>query len=160
VIGDRQGQSSAISREPRNNVMTSLPLSPDAAMVLALAGPALRFADSADAEAERWLRTLRLHGQAAGILQGLGIGEARLSAAADGFEREIAHQPDQGVNAVVGRAEECARQRGATLIRTADLLVAVMRCYPRAFARALESRGSDRWELTERLVESLHAPLR
>jgi len=140
--------------------MRSLPLSPDAAMVLALAGPALRFADSDDAETERWLRALRLHGEAAAVLQGLGIGEARLLAAKGGFERKTARQPDEGVEAVLAAGEECARQRGAALISTADLLVAVMRCYPSAFARSLESRGSDRWELTERVVESLHAPLR
>ena len=77
--------------------MTSLPLSPDAATVVAFAGSALPFADSADDEVERWLRPLRLFGEAGAVLQGLGIGEARLSAPAAGLEPEIAHRPGEAV---------------------------------------------------------------
>ena len=40
-----------------------IPLSQDAALVVALAGTAMPFAHSAEDEAERWLRALRLHGQ-------------------------------------------------------------------------------------------------
>ena len=42
-----------------------IPLSQDAALVVALAGTAIPFAHSAEDEAERWLRALRLHGQVA-----------------------------------------------------------------------------------------------
>ena len=38
-----------------------IPLSQDAALVVALAGTAMPFAHSAEDEAERWLRALRLH---------------------------------------------------------------------------------------------------
>ena len=40
-----------------------IPLSQDAALVVALAGTAIPFAHSAEDEAERWLRAMRLHGR-------------------------------------------------------------------------------------------------
>ena len=49
-----------------------IPLSQDAALVVALAGTAMPFAHSAEDEAERWLRALRLHGQVGATLQALG----------------------------------------------------------------------------------------
>ena len=54
-----------------------IPLSQDAALVVALAGTAIPFAHSAEDEAERWLRAMRLHGQVGAILQGLGVGGHR-----------------------------------------------------------------------------------
>src|SRR5579875_3172047 len=116
-------------------VMTSLPLSRDAATVVAFAGSALPFAGSADEEVERWLRPLRLFGEAGAVLQGMGIGEAPLSGPANKLELDGAHRPDESVAAVLAHAEDFARQRDAAYIRTSDLLVAVMGCYPRAFAR-------------------------
>ncbi len=140
--------------------MTSLPLSHDAATVIALAGSALPFADSADEEVERWLRPLRLYGEAGTLLQGAGVSESRLSAASNHLEHEAARRPEDAVAAVTTEAAQLARQRGATVIGTADILVAVMRCYPRAFVQALESRGCDRWELVDRVVERRHSALR
>ena len=55
-----------------------IPLSQDAALVVALAGTAMPFAHSAEDEAERWLRALRLHGQVGAALQALGVGESPL----------------------------------------------------------------------------------
>ena len=55
-----------------------IPLSQDAALVVALAGTAMPFAHSAEDEAERWLRALRLHGQVGSALQALGVGESPL----------------------------------------------------------------------------------
>src|SRR4029079_12272312 len=52
-----------------------IPLSQDAALVVALAGTAIPFAHSAEDEAERWLRAMRLHGQVGSILQALGVGQ-------------------------------------------------------------------------------------
>src|SRR2546423_8992159 len=50
----------------------------DAAMVLGMASTAMPFADTSQAEAERWLRILRLHGEAGTALQALGVSEAPL----------------------------------------------------------------------------------
>ncbi|MCA1677452.1 MAG: hypothetical protein LC777_00110, partial [Actinobacteria bacterium] len=62
---------------------SQLPLSQDAALVVALAGTAMPFSHSAQDQAERWLRTLRLHGQVGAAMQGLGISEAPLVAVAE-----------------------------------------------------------------------------
>ena len=59
------------------------PLSQDAALVVAFAGTAMPFAHSAEDEAERWLRALRLHGQVGAALQALGVGEAPLMTGSD-----------------------------------------------------------------------------
>jgi hypothetical protein len=140
--------------------MTPFPLSRDAATVVGLAGTALAFAGSADEEVERWLRPLRLYGEAGAILQGLAIGEAPLTEPANHLGQSSASGPGETLAVITAAAAECAAQRGASVIGTVDILVAVMRHYPDAFEHALESRGSDRWELVERLASTLHAPLR
>lgn len=127
---------------------------------MALAGTALAFAESTDEEVERWLRPLRLYGEAGVVLQHLAIGEARLVTAERGLQRASASRPDDTVATVTSAAAEHATERGATMIGTIDVLVAVMHHYRDAFDRALESRGSDRWELVEALACSLNAPLR
>ena len=63
-----------------------IPLSQDAALVVALAGTAMPFAHSAEDEAERWLRALRLHGEVGTALQGLGVGEAPLMTGSEAEE--------------------------------------------------------------------------
>jgi hypothetical protein len=60
-----------------------IPLTQDAALVVALDGTAMPFAHSAEDEAERWLRALRLHGQVGTALQALGVGEAPLMTGTD-----------------------------------------------------------------------------
>src|SRR5271166_3680271 len=64
------------------DVEMTAPLAPDsdAAMVLGMAATAMPFARSVDAEAERWLRILRLYGDSGTALQGLGVSEAPLEA--------------------------------------------------------------------------------
>ena len=54
--------------------------------MVALAGTAMPFAHSAEDEAERWLRALRLHGQVGAPLQALGVGESPLMT---GSEAEV-----------------------------------------------------------------------
>lgn len=136
-----------------------LPLSRDAATVVGLAGAALSFAASADEEVERWLRALRLYGEAGSILQSMAVGEAPLIQASQGLRSQTV-RPEQTVAAITAAANTFAAQRHGAAVCTVDILVAVMRHYRQAFEHALETRGSDRWELVERLAESLKAPLR
>ena len=76
------------------------------------------FARSPEAEAERWLRILRLHGEAGTALQALGVSEGPLEAhgaAAPSGERgnRGAGMMATSVAAVTEDAVQVARQRGA-----------------------------------------------
>src|ERR1700681_2842218 len=85
----------------------------DAAMVLGMASTALPFARSVDAEAERWLRIMRLYGDAGTALQGLGVSEAPLEAlseVAEGERPDAAKLDGRGVVAAV--TEHAARAAG------------------------------------------------
>jgi hypothetical protein len=129
-----------------------IPLSQDAALVVALAGTAMPFAHSAEDEAERWLRALRLHGQVGVALQALGVGESPLMtspASEDG-----PHTPPMGaevLDEVTHRAGELAEARHAETVGTPDLLFAVLDVYGKLFDRVLYLRGTSREELAERL---------
>ena len=127
------------------------PLSQDAALVIALAGTAMPFSHSAEDEAERWLRALRLHGQVGSALQALGVGEAPL---VTGSEQRPGRAPlgEKAVQLATDRAAEYAAHRGAQTVGTPDLLFAVMELYGRLFDRALYLRGASREELLERLA--------
>ena len=85
-------------------------LSQDAAVVAALAGTAMSFSHSAEDQAERWLRALRLHGKVGTALQALGVGEAPLSTnRGPGLARRITTSPplsDEAVDRVIRRANE------------------------------------------------------
>jgi hypothetical protein len=135
-----------------------LVLAPDAAMALGIASTAMPFARTPEAQAGRWLRILRLHGQAGAALQSLGVGERRLDAAeergeapralADGAEETDGGDP---VERVSDQAAHIARRRGTACVATTDLLLAVMDVYGRHFDRVLEAHGTDRQELIDRL---------
>ena len=130
-----------------------IPLSQDAALVVALAGTAMPFAHSAEDEAERWLRALRLHGQVGAALQALGVGEAPLMTGSAGDE-DGPGTPPLGVEVlddVTNRAGEFAEARDAETVGTPDLLFAVLDVYGRLFDRVLYLRGTSREELAERL---------
>jgi hypothetical protein len=135
--------------------MTNLPMSSDAAMVLGLAGTALPFAQSPDDEVERWLRPLRLYGESAAVLNALAIGEAPLAEVSEHAD-EPERTADDVLSSVSSTASNFAAQRGVPVVGTVDVLVAVMREYPDAFERALQSRGSDTAELVEQLAGRLH----
>jgi hypothetical protein len=130
-----------------------IPLSQDAALVVALAGTAMPFAHSAEDEAERWLRALRLHGQVGATLQALGVGEAPLMT---GSEPEDAPgTPPMGADVldeVTRRASGFAAAREADTVGTPDLLFSVFDVYGKLFDRVLYMRGTSREELVERLV--------
>jgi len=111
------------------------------------------FSHSAEDQAERWLRALRLHGEVGSALQALGVGEAPLMTG-NGEDTPLATPLPEGdvVKRVVHRARGFATARDARSVSTADLLFAVLEEYGRLIDRALYVRGTSREELTERLV--------
>lgn len=133
-------------------------LAPDAAVALGIASTAMPFARTPEAMLERWLRILRLHGDASIELQALGVGEDRLKAQAQGFERagSATESPACADSAtqVAERAREIADQHGEGLITTRHLLLAVMSLYGAEFDRVLQAHGCDRGELLQRLDAS------
>jgi hypothetical protein len=136
-----------------------IPLSQDAALVVALAGTAMPFAHSAEDEAERWLRALRLHGQVGATLQALGVGEAPLMTGSETEQTEAAGTPTLGpdvLDDVTRRAVDFAAAREAGAVGTADLLFAVFDVYGKLFDRALYLRGTGREELVEKLNVVTH----
>ena len=134
-----------------------IPLSQDAALVVALAGTAMPFAHSAEDEAERWLRAMRLHGQVGVTLQALGVGEAPLMTGSEPSSEDAPGTRPLGreaVDEVARRATTFASARGAETTGTADLLFAVFDVYGRLFDRVLYLRGTSRDELVDRLAAS------
>jgi hypothetical protein len=131
-----------------------IPLSQDAALVVALAGTAIPFAHSREDEAERWLRAMRLHGQVGSTMQALGVGEAPLMTGGDQDQHE-GHTPPLGpevLEEVTDRAAEFATARGSENVGTTDILFAVFEVYGELFDRTLYLRGTSRDELAERLT--------
>jgi hypothetical protein len=127
----------------------------DAAMVLGMAATAMPFARSPEDQAERWLRILRLHGDAGNALQALGVSEAPIETphnGSSGSPAEPAHEvhPDV-IAAVTESAVGLASRRGAHALGTADVLVAVMSVYGSDFDEVLRVHGTDRDEVLERL---------
>jgi hypothetical protein len=134
--------------------MTSIPVPDvDTAMVLGMASTALPFADTPEAEAERWLRILRMHGEAGEALQSVGVSEAPLEGGAEGQHRPSIIGSDHGeaIRAVTERAVGVAVARGSHLVSAGDVLVAVMDVYGDYFDRVLHVHGTDRGEVLLRL---------
>ncbi|HEY2397691.1 MAG TPA: hypothetical protein VGH78_01755 [Solirubrobacteraceae bacterium] len=128
-----------------------------------MAATAMPFARSPEDQAERWLRILRLHGDAGTALQALGVSEGPLEGAHDATGEdhpapsfEIA--PDV-IAAVTEDAVAHASRRRATALGTADVLLAVMDVYGAEFDHVLRVHGTDRSEVLERLgVETAGTP--
>jgi hypothetical protein len=121
--------------------------------VLALAGTAVPFAHSAEDEAERWLRALRMHGQVGAALQALGVGEGSLVTGSDPADDGQTRGFGAGVIAEITRfAGRFAIARKAETLGTVDVLFAVLQIYDRLFDRVLYARGTSRDELFEQLV--------
>jgi hypothetical protein len=130
-------------------------LAPDAAMVLGIASTAMPFARTPEAEAERWLRVLRLHGEVGTALQALGVSEGPLRVPAEDTDRQRAARDGvddrDPVGQVVEQAVQIAARRGAAGVATTDVLMAVMHVYGEDFDRVLQAHGTDRDEVLERL---------
>jgi hypothetical protein len=137
----------------------TIPMSQDAALVVALAGTAMAFAHSAEDEAERWLRALRMHGQVGSTLQALGVGEAPLMTPAEPpRKRPTGSRPfgPEVVERVATGARLFAGAREAETVGTGDVLFAVLQVYGRLFDRVLYVRGTSRDELLECLAAHEH----
>lgn len=138
--------------------MTDTAVAPDAAIVLGIASTAMPFARTAEAEAERWLRILRLHGEAGAALQAIGVSEGRLDESSPDLDHAPAGAASERVDPVsrvIDEAVEIAARRGAAGVATTDLLLAVMCVYGEDFDRVLEAHGADRDELVQRLGVTL-----
>jgi hypothetical protein len=137
-----------------------IPLSQDAALVVALAGTAMPFSHSAEDEAERWLRALRLHGQVGAALQALGVSEAPLmtgSEPKDGAPRGTRPFGDGAMEKVSSQAASFAAHRKAETVSTGDVLFGVLAVYGRLFDRALYLRGTSREEVLDRMAGAKRA---
>lgn len=130
-------------------------LGPDAAIVLGMGSTAVPFARSAEAEAERWLRIMRLHGDVGRALQALGVSEAPLEGSshhAQGAPPDAAMRRQRdAVAAVTEHAVRVAQERCAQEIDTRDVFVAVMRVYGADFEHVLRAYGTDGGEVLGRL---------
>jgi anti-sigma B factor antagonist len=131
------------------------PLSPDAAMVIGLASTALPFAEAPTGAAERWLRILRCHGDAARALWAVGLSDAPLATVDHAAAAEPAdpEQPSDRamIATVIEHATGVAERRGAGAVGTTDVLAGVMSAYGADFDRVLSAYGCDRGALTENL---------
>jgi hypothetical protein len=130
-------------------------LAADAAIVLGIASTAMPFARTPEDEAERWLRVLRLHGEAGIALQALGVSEGSLQVQGESTGRartaSVNVADRDAVAQVTQDALHIASRRGATGVATIDVLMAVMHFYGEDFNRVLRAHGTDRDEVIERL---------
>lgn len=133
-----------------------IPLSEDATLAAGLVGTALAFSRCAEDEAERWLRTLRLHGQVGAVLQAIGVGEATLDGEPDDpCDRPETTPPlgDAATERAVRAAERHAADRGAEAVDTADLLLGLLDVYGAVMEATLSAHGTTRAEVVERIAE-------
>ena len=142
-------------------------------MALGIASTAMPFARTPEDEAERWLRVLRLHGEAGIALQALGVSEGPLPASRASPDRESSAFDDEGsegsalvvaddrdaVALVSEYAVEIAAGAAPAVSARKTCLVAVMRIYGEDFDRVLRAHGTDREEVLERLASG-HRPTR
>ncbi len=116
-----------------------------------MASTAIPFARSREEEAERWLRILRLHGEAGAALQALGVSEAPLEAPTVHDEAPAPAGGGDVVARVGDVAAGNAGRRRAHCFTTIDVLLAVIDVYGQDFNDVLRAHGTDRQEVLERL---------
>lgn len=128
-------------------------LSPQAALVIGLAATSLPFADGPEAEVDRWLRILRMHGRTGRVLQALGVGEASLRPGTPEIPRRGRwhRSGDNVVDLVSAAAVDSSMTRHAPAVETEDVLAGLLRVYGRLFEEALEAHGTTSREVLERL---------
>lgn len=134
----------------------STPLSEDAALVAALGATAMPFSNTAEAQAESWIRTLRLHGRVGSAMQALGVGEAPLRAEYDleGNPRPATPAPEGEVaERVVARAHQLASAEDSDSTCTTHIFGALLEVYGDVMHRTLELHGASAAELQQRLDE-------
>jgi hypothetical protein len=132
--------------------MSSSPaVAPDAAMVLGIASTAMPFARTADEEAERWLRVLRLHGEVGAALQALGVSEDSMLVSQPPEQASAEGLHSEAVTNIAAEAVKIAALRGSPGVATTDVLLAVMRVYGPHFDQVLRAHGTDRDEVLARL---------
>ncbi|HEX3392733.1 MAG TPA: hypothetical protein VHS55_09230 [Solirubrobacteraceae bacterium] len=140
-------------------------VAPDAAIVLGIASTAMPFARSPEAEAERWLRILRVHGEAGAALHALGVSEGRLQELGRDADVErwaqsarsnepsakgaLAGERSDPVERVIDQAVNIAGRHGRRSVTTTDLLLAVICVYGEDFDWVLKAHGTDRDEVVE-----------
>lgn len=143
------------------------PLAEEAAIALGIASTALPFARTREAAIERWLRILRITGEAGCALQALGMSEERVEVVDEAQHHEATGANPRGrshlgggddvadVERVGEQAAAIARELGDDAITTKHLLLAVMRIDGPELDRALQAHGCYRDDLVERLGVSL-----
>jgi hypothetical protein len=133
-------------------------LASDAAIVLGIASTAMPFTRTPEDEAERWLRVLRLSGDAGAALQALGVSEGRsFQEPGEGGDRvytSASAATHDAVEQVTEQAARIARERDSAEIGTTDVLMGVMCVYGAEFDRVLQAHGVDRDDLIEQVGAS------
>jgi hypothetical protein len=127
----------------------------EARIVVELARTTVPAANTSAEEAERWLRTLRMHGQVGEVLKELGVQEAPLDSSAWPPSVMDRRAGETNLKRVEEEAEGLAEERGSHVVTTLDVLFAAMLVYDGSFGRALYIRGTSREELIERLTARL-----
>jgi anti-sigma B factor antagonist len=147
-----EGRSAATSR-------ATPPLTADAALMLGIVSTAMPFAQSAEDQAERWLRVLRHHGETGALLASLGMSEAPVAEPDPEDSPGRSGRGDSDAVATVStRASSLAAARGAPKLGTIDVLRAVVQVYGATFHRVLAAHGVDPAELSARLADTEPAP--
>lgn len=129
------------------NARGAPPLTADAALTLGLASTAMPFAQTAEEQAERWLRILGRYGEAAVVLAAIGVSETGLRDPSGGADQPKPVPETDVIATVTDHAGRIATQRGATKVGTTDLLLGVMCLYGEVFDRVLAAHGADINEL-------------
>ena len=120
-------------------------------MALGIAATAMPFAGSPSAEAERWLRILRAHGESGLILSSVGVSEAPVEETASASVAGGGPAQSDAAARVPQEAVRHAARRGAEAVSTSDVLAAVIELYADAFDQVLKAHGTDRKEVLELL---------